>query len=229
MLIIIWFNCLSLTATTNLLSEDNSAFTTGSTGIIEQGTAESHQRISLSLSLKRPHEKRVASDGDPENLSSKKPLKNTGKAVKVGVEEHFSFDIGEDDFESFKKGECPANTAKSTEWAMKNFETWRIARNAKFVNDQYPESWYADEENLCGWLCRFVAETRKANVGKYTPRTLYLLLARLQRKIHLSNPQESVNIFTDAKCKELRNVCVSVSKVLTQLEEDKLWSQGYST
>ena len=108
------------TITTNFLSEDNSAFTEGSTGIIEQGTAELHQRTLLSLSLKRSHGKQVASDGDSENLSSKKPLMNTGKAVKVGVEECFSFDIGEDDFESFKKGECPANTAKSTEWAMKN-------------------------------------------------------------------------------------------------------------
>ena len=126
------------TITTNLASEDNSAFTARSTGIIEQRTAESRQRNSLSL--KRPHGKRVASDGDSENLSSKKPLKNTGKAVKVGVEERFSFDIGEDGFESFKKGENPANTAKRTKWAMKNFETWCIARNAKFVNDQCPEN-----------------------------------------------------------------------------------------
>ena len=76
--------------------------------------------------------------------------------MKVGVEKCFSFDIGEDDFESFKKGECLTNTAKSTEWAMRNFEMWCIAHNAKFVNDQCP---YADKENLCGWLCRFVAET----------------------------------------------------------------------
>ena len=226
--------------TTNLPSEDNSAFTAGSTSIIKQRTAELHQHTLLSLSLKWPHGKRVASDEDSENLSSKKPLKNTGKAVKVGVEEHFSFDIGEDDFESFKKGECPANTAKSTKWAIKNFEMWRIARNAKFVNDQYPENWYADKENLCGWLCRFVAETRKANGDKYTPRGLYLLLAGLQRKIRLSNPQESVNIFAYAIFKELRNICDSVfkrlhqrgigsaksTKVLTQLEENKLWESG---
>ena len=117
------------TITTSLTSEDNSAFTAGSTSIIEQGTAESRQHTSLSLSLKRPHGKQVASDEDSENLSGKTPLKNTGKAVKVGVAERFSFDIGEDDFESFKKGKCPANTAKSTEWAMKNFEMWCIARN----------------------------------------------------------------------------------------------------
>ena len=148
------------TITTSLPSGDNSAFTAGSTGIIEQGTAESHQRTLLSLSLKRPHGKRVASDGDSENLSSKKPLKNTGKAVKVGVEERFSFDIGKDDFESFiRKGSAQLILQKALhEWAMKNFEMWRIARNAKFVNDQCPENWYADKENLCGWLCRFVAE-----------------------------------------------------------------------
>ena len=109
------------------------------------------------------------------------------------------------------------------------------------MNDQCPENWYADKENLCGWLCSFVAETRKANGGEYTLRSLYLLLAGLQRKIRLCNPQESVNIFTDAKFKELRNVCDSVfkrlhqkgigsetksTKVLTQLEEDKLWESG---
>ena len=42
------------TITTNIPSEDNSAFTAGSTGIIEQGTAESRQRTSFSLSLVAP-------------------------------------------------------------------------------------------------------------------------------------------------------------------------------
>ena len=143
------------TITTSLPSEDNSVFTAGSTSIIKQGTAESRQRTSLSETAPW---KTSSFRRDSENLSSKKPLKNTGRAVKVGVEERFSFDVAEDDFESFKKGECPANTAKSTEWAMKNFEMWHIARNAKFVNDQCPENCYADKENICRWLCRFVAE-----------------------------------------------------------------------
>ena len=37
------------TITTNLPSEDNSAFTAGSTGIIKQGTEESHLRTLLSF------------------------------------------------------------------------------------------------------------------------------------------------------------------------------------
>ena len=65
-----------------------------------------------------------------------------------------------------------------------------------------------------------------------------VLLAGLQRKVRQANPKESINVFTDARFKELRNVCDSVLKrlhqkgigsqtkstpVLTQLEEDKLW------
>ena len=31
-----------------------------------------------------------------------------------------------------------------------------------------------DKENLCGWLCRFVPETRKANGSDYTPISIYI-------------------------------------------------------
>ena len=160
--------------------------------------------------------KRVHSEDCLENPAAaaatgiKKPQKWAAGHVP---EERFSFNIGEDDLETFKKGECPANTTKSTEWAMKNFELWCIARNAKF-RDQCPEHWFEDKENLCGWLCRFVAETRKADGGEYTPRSIYLLLAGLQRRIRQANPKESINIFTDAAFKELRNVCDSVFKRL---------------
>ena len=63
-------------------------------------------------------------------------------------EERLSFNIGEDDLETFKKGECPANTTKSTEWAMKNSELWRIARNAK-LRDRCLEHWFARIKKTC--------------------------------------------------------------------------------
>ena len=93
-------------------------------------------------------------------------------------------------------------------WAMKNFELWCIARNAKFVDPQCLECWFKDKGNLCGLLCRFVTVTRKADGGKYTSRSLYLLLAGLQWKICQANPKESINIFTDVGFKELQNVCI---------------------
>ena len=135
----------------------------------------SKQLNSRPLSLNRCR-KRVPSEDCSENptavTGSNKPQKCT-----AGVpEEWFSFNIGEDDLETFKKGECPANTTKSMEWSMKNFELWRIARNAKF-RDQCPERWFEDKENL-------LDETWKADEGECTPRSVYLLLAGLQQIIH---------------------------------------------
>ena len=139
----------------------------------------SKQLDSRSLSLNR-RRKCVPSEDCSENPAAaaaaaaaaatgiKKPQKCTAGHVP---EERFSFNIGEDDLETFKKGEFPANTTKSTEWAMKNFELWLIAHNAKF-RDQCPEHWFEDKEKLCGWLCTFVAETQKADEGEYTPRSI---------------------------------------------------------
>ena len=36
----------------------------------------------------------------------------------------FQFDCHSDDLQKFKEEECPANTAKSNKWALRNFETW---------------------------------------------------------------------------------------------------------
>ena len=98
---------------------------------------------------------------------------------------------------------------------MKNFELWCIACNVKF-RDQCPERWLEDNENLCGWLCRFVAETQKSDRGEYIPRSIYLLLAGLQRKIRQANLKESIDMFTDAAFKEFQNVCDSVFKDSTR-------------
>ena len=232
-----WCPCIDCTAATASTTLDSTVTTISDDEPNEVAGRNSDQinRRPLSLNQRR---KRVPSDLECSEDST--AGKDSKKPQKIVPEERFSFSIGEDDLESFKKGECPANTTKSTEWGMKNFESWRVARNAKF-GEQCPERWFEDKENLCGWLCRFVAETRKADGGEYTPRSIYLLLAGLQRKIRQGNPKESINIFTDAKFKELQNVCDSVFKrlhqkgvgsetkstpVLTQLEEDKLWESG---
>jgi len=39
----------------------------------------------------------------------------------------FQFYSFSNDLQSFKEGDCAANIAKSNEWALKNFETWRNA------------------------------------------------------------------------------------------------------
>ena len=236
-----WHSCINCTAKTTSTSTvaiiDNKPDEVIQCKNVE--TVYSKQLNSHPLSLNR-HRKCVPSEDCLENPAAVTEIKKLQKRAAGVLEKWFSFDIVEDDLETFKKGECPSNTTNSTEWAMKNLKLWHIARNVKF-RDQCPECWFEDKENLCGWLCRFIAETRKADGGEYTPRSIYLFLAGLQWKIRQANPIESINIFNDAAFKELQNICDSVFKrlhqkgigsetrstpVLIQLVEDKLWESG---
>lgn len=86
-----------------------------------------------------------------------------------------------------------------------------------------------------------MSETRKANGEEYTPRSLYLIQAGLQRHLRQVRPSEDLNIFQDASFKLLKNVCDSLFKrlhskgigtetkatpVISANEEDKLWESG---
>ena len=86
-------------------------------------------------------------------------------------------------------------------------------------------------------MCKFVTEVSKSNGSEYTLRSIYLLLAGLQRSIRRSHPKKEINIFSDREFKSLKKVCDSVFKklhpkgigattkspaVLTP-EEKKLW------
>ena len=94
-----------------------------------------------SLSLKRAH-------GKPVKENEKKQKENTVR---------FLFDIDADDLSKYKKGSCPHNTEKNTEWALRNFEAWQIARNHKYPKEQCSTSVLttANKTELCEWLCKF--------------------------------------------------------------------------
>ena len=106
------------------------------------------------------------------------------------IVEWFQFDLcSVDELQKFKEGECPENTAKNNDWALKNFHVWRVVRNEKHPNDQCPKDLFADKRKACDWLCKFVCETRRSDGQEYIPRSLYLLLYGLQRcvwKLHLT-------------------------------------------
>ena len=78
------------------------------------------------------------------------------------------------------EGECPANTAKNTDWAYKNFESWRTARNQRFPEARCPDDTFSSKEIACEWLCKYNTETRKADGSEYSPHSLYLLLSGIQ-------------------------------------------------
>ena len=82
---------------------------------------------------------------------------------------HFQF-LSEDEFVKLKAGFKPANTEKSTKWAINNFTSWKIAREragkATCPDDLLQST---DPDLLCDWLSRFVAETRTAQGKPYPP------------------------------------------------------------
>ena len=159
------------------------------------------------------------------------------------MEERFSFDVTRDELAVFQHGECPVNTAKTTEWALRNFESWRVARNEKHPDEPCPSDILqcTNHSQLCEWLCKFISETRKSDGTEYTPRSLYLLLSAIQRNIRAIHPDQEINIFQEPVFKPLKNVCDSVFRrlhskgigtetkatpVLSDNEEAKLWETG---
>ena len=69
----------------------------------------------------------------------------------------------------------PRTTTYSTNWAINNYETWRISRNERFPDEPVPDDllWGGKEEDLNYWLCHYIVETRKNNAEMYPSRTLY--------------------------------------------------------
>ena len=61
------------------------------------------------------------------------------EAEKENVGDRFSFDITSDELKKLMEGECLVNTDKNNEWAYKNFESWRTARNQRFPKIHCPD------------------------------------------------------------------------------------------
>ena len=54
----------------------------------------------------------------------------------------------------------------------------------------------------------YVKETRKENGGEYIPKSLYMLIAGLQREIRLRKQSDRVfNVFPNAQFEGFQNVC----------------------
>ena len=166
-------------------------------------------RCKKALSLKRKREVSLIAVEDSGEPSEK---------TKKHNDERFDFNVTSEDLSKFMEGEIPANTEKSITWAVRNFEEWRKSRNAKFPSDLCPElnclAELEDRGQICEWFCKFLSETRKSNGEEYTPRSLYLILAGIQRHLRKLRPLDPINIFEDVQFKPLKNVCDSIFKRL---------------
>ena len=89
---------------------------------------------------------------------------------------HPTFQIAsEGQLTEFSKGLIPANTTKSTKWALKVFDLWREAQNQSNQEDAIPNDILMtnDPALLNTHLSRFAVEARKVNGDNYPPSTIH--------------------------------------------------------
>ena len=184
--------------------------------------------------FQQPHAKK-------KRLSTKKQTGESSSSVP-----RFAIMSTTDELNSSKKQLTTKNTKKSTMWAVRAFAAWIQERNS-IASDKCPVYVLTTNDNklLCHWLCVFVTEVRKSDGSEYTPRSISQLLSGLQRHINSKKePREPILCFSDpenGQFRELHNVLerrykalheqgisatVGKARVITQDEENQLWTSG---
>ena len=88
--------------------------------------------------------------------------------------------------QSARAASIPTKTREQTEWAVRVWQEWALARNTRLLSDEEPFSTTFCEltvSEMDFWLSRFVLEVRKKNGDPYPPNTLYQLICGLQRQL----------------------------------------------
>ena len=114
------------------------------------------------------------------------------------------------------KGYIPPNTVKNTSWALKVFLEWLCAQSESVSNQKCPEDLFEKPEtaSLNYWIPRFVAEARKQDGKLYPAKTIYQLLAGLQRHMNPLAPK-----FLDQgnpRFRDIHHACDSTHRELHQ-------------
>jgi len=97
--------------------------------------------------------------------------------------------------ESYQQLFCPENMKVNTRWAVRNFGGWQTSYNSRHPENCHLDNLLSDDsKELSWWLQKYVVSTRKTNSDKYPPKTVYLLLCRLQRYMR-EKKQHPFNLF----------------------------------
>ena len=148
------------------------------------------------------------------------------------------------ELDKLAEGLVPENTAKITNWALKNFKQWMPVRNECCPTDPVPDDFFlsADPRAINNHLSRFVVETRKSNGDHYPPATLHQLLCGILWHMRSKNP-ECPNFLDkkDSRFRQLHGTLDSYfhklhsdgvgrqikhAEVISSEEEDRLWEKG---
>ncbi len=131
-----------------------------------------------------------ASTSRSTHTRTRTPILGTQPRLLSQTVTRFDFTTSEEELSELAKGLVPQNTAKNTQWAVKNFEDWRKTRNACHPENPVPEDILesCDPDIINVQLSRFVVETRKSKGVRYPRSTLHQLLCGLLRCMREINP-----------------------------------------
>ena len=137
----------------------------------------------------------------------------------------------------------PTKTKEQTEWAVKVWKEWALARNTRLLSDEEPfRSTFCELTlpEMDFWLSRFILEVRKKNGDPYPPNTLYQLICGLQRQLR-EHGRADIKLFDnpslhgfrstlDGEMRRLNGTGNYLNKKqaqpITQEQENRLWELG---
>ena len=128
----------------------------------------------------------------PQNEQLQPPTSTISEAEQPHPAKSTRFALAsEKELAKLAEGLVPLNTAKTTNWALNNFEQRKSNRNqcnpteGPIQDDIFT---CIDPQTLNNTLSKFVVETRKANGELYPPHTLHQLLCGVLRHMRSKNP-----------------------------------------
>lgn len=164
------------------------------------------------------------------------------KRQKKGKNDRFGDTTTDAELSELTKGYVPANTKRSTNWAVSVFSEWRA--NTDNTDEACPTDLLerALPADLNKWIPRFVNEVRRQDGNHYPPRTINQLLSGLQRHmiemdpfapkiLDRSRPDfRPIHLACDSVFHKLHTSGVGTvvrhTAVITEQEEESLWSSG---
>ena len=170
-------------------------------------------------------------------------LRPSSSSQPLPPSERFHF-VDDKNLLELAKGYTPANTSRSTKWALKVYQLWCEVNNQRHPTECVPEDLLTtcDPVLLNKHLSRFAVEARKTNGDHYPPSTIHQLLCGLLRHARDQSPgcpnflDKQYSRFKhlqgtlDALFHKLHSDGIGVqtkhTEILTKDDEEKLWTSG---
>lgn len=117
--------------------------------------------------------------------------------------------------------QVPANTEKTTKWAVNAYSNWRATRLARGgTTSQIPEDpGQCTISELNYWLSHFITETRQRDGKEYKHQNLYGLVCGISRHIRKTRP--ALNILDDPGMTNFKSTLTTVMRDLQSRQSDQ--------